>query len=70
MCSFMTGFVLAVTTSPMDVIKTRIMSQKLGAPIYSGLIDCAVKTHRNEGVMGFYKGFFPQWARFGPMNVI
>ncbi|KAL4460985.1 hypothetical protein ABPG74_016457 [Tetrahymena malaccensis] len=69
-CSFVTGFVLSVTTSPMDVIKTRIMSQKMGAKTYNGLIDCAVKTYQFEGIKGFYKGFIPQWCRFGPMNVI
>lgn len=42
----------------------------MGASTYTGVIDCTIKTFKNEGLMGFYKGFIPQWARFGPMNII
>ena len=45
MCAFSTGFVLTITTSPMDLMKTRIMSQEAGHRIYNGLIDCAIKTY-------------------------
>lgn len=41
-CAFITGFVLACTTSPMDLMKTRIMSQEAGKKIYKGLMDCAL----------------------------
>jgi hypothetical protein len=46
------------------------MSQPVNQKIYNGLIDCAVKTYKSEGYMGFYKGFIPQWMRFGPFNII
>lgn len=69
-CSLVTGIVLTVTTAPIDLIKTRIMSQSAGIQIYKGMTDCAVKTWKQEGFKAFYKGFWPQWMRFGPFNVI
>jgi hypothetical protein len=36
------------------------------APIYNGLFDCFGKVLRNEGPLGFYKGFLPIWGRFAP----
>lgn len=59
MCAFTTGFALTITTSPMDLMKTRIMSQEAGYRVYNGLIDCAIKTYKKEGILAFYKGFFP-----------
>lgn len=44
-CAFTTGFALTLTTSPMDLMKTRIMSQEAGHRVYSGLVDCAIKTY-------------------------
>lgn len=67
-CSVVTGIVLTITTAPIDLIKTRIMSQN--EKIYNGMIDCARKTIKKEGLRAFYKGFWPQWMRFGPFNVI
>eukprot|EP00958_Prasinococcus_capsulatus_P019200 scaffold2339_cov368-Prasinococcus_capsulatus_cf.AAC.9 len=37
---------------------------------YSGTIDCLLTTLRSEGVMAFYKGFFPTWFRLGPWSYI
>lgn len=69
-CSIVTGIMLTITTAPIDLIKTRIMTQTLEHKIYNGMIDCAIKTVKQEGVKAFYKGFWPQWMRFGPFNVI
>lgn len=69
-CSVVTGIVLTITTAPIDLVKTRIMSQKTGDNVYNGMLDCAVKTIKAEGSKAFYKGFWPQWMRFGPFNVI
>ncbi|KAJ6730285.1 MITOCHONDRIAL DICARBOXYLATE CARRIER-RELATED [Salix viminalis] len=50
--SFAAGFVAAVASNPVDVIKTRVMNMKVepgkAAP-YSGAIDCAMKTVKAEG---------------------
>lgn len=69
-CSLVTGIMLTITTSPIDLIKTRIMSQPLDQKFYDGMVDCAIKTVKKEGFTAFYKGFWPQWMRFGPFNVI
>ena len=47
-----------------------MMSQTIGNRKYTGMIDCVVKTLKSEGPKAFYKGFLPQWMRFGPFNVI
>ncbi|KAJ8424669.1 hypothetical protein Cgig2_014141 [Carnegiea gigantea] len=47
--SFAAGFVAAVASNPVDVIKTRVMNMKVipgEAPPYSGALDCALKTVR------------------------
>ncbi len=51
---------MSVTSSPADVVKTRIMSQCFkGGHLYHGSIDCFIKTFKSEGIIGFYKGFWP-----------
>ncbi|XP_059436113.1 mitochondrial uncoupling protein 5-like [Corylus avellana] len=72
--SFAAGFVAAVASNPIDVIKTRVMSMKMEAgapaPPYSGALDCAVKTVKAEGLMALYKGFIPTISRQGPFTVV
>ncbi|KAE8009247.1 hypothetical protein FH972_005696 [Carpinus fangiana] len=72
--SFAAGFVAAVASNPIDVIKTRVMSMKMeagaAAPPYSGALDCAVKTVKVEGLMALYKGFIPTISRQGPFTVV
>ncbi|XP_016690544.2 mitochondrial uncoupling protein 5 [Gossypium hirsutum] len=71
--SFAAGFVAAVASNPIDVIKTRVMNMKVapGAePPYSGALDCALKTVRAEGPMALYKGFIPTISRQGPFTVV
>ncbi|KAL9245605.1 hypothetical protein vseg_019234 [Gypsophila vaccaria] len=66
--SFAAGFVAAVASNPVDVIKTRVMNMKKGA--YSGALDCFLKTVKAEGPMALYKGFIPTIARQGPFTVV
>eukprot|EP01089_Gocevia_fonbrunei_P001375 TRINITY_DN1127_c0_g1_i1.p1 TRINITY_DN1127_c0_g1~~TRINITY_DN1127_c0_g1_i1.p1 ORF type:complete len:309 (-),score=36.08 TRINITY_DN1127_c0_g1_i1:94-1020(-) len=66
--SMVTGFVAASAVSPVDVTKTRLMSQK--TKIYSGVMDCMLKTVKNEGFFALYKGFLPLWFRIGPWCVV
>jgi|LauGreDrversion4_2_1035121.scaffolds.fasta_scaffold917057_1 hypothetical protein len=54
--SFVAGVACAITTSPADVVKTRIMNVCVDKPNYSGVVDCAVKIFKVEGPLGFYKG--------------
>ncbi|EEF39707.1 mitochondrial dicarboxylate carrier protein, putative [Ricinus communis] len=71
--SFAAGFVAAVASNPIDVIKTRIMNMKVEAgakPPYKGALDCAMKTVKAEGPMALYKGFIPTISRQGPFTVV
>ncbi|KAJ1442154.1 Mitochondrial carrier protein [Sesbania bispinosa] len=71
--SFAAGFVAAVVSNPVDVIKTRVMNMKVepgAAPPYSGALDCVLKTVRAEGPMALYKGFVPTITRQGPFTVV
>ncbi|XP_068599151.1 mitochondrial adenyl nucleotide antiporter SLC25A24-like [Brachionichthys hirsutus] len=42
---------------PMEVLKTRLTLRKTGQ--YSGMMDCAKKIMKTEGVKAFYKGYVP-----------
>ena len=70
--SFAAGFVAAVASNPIDVIKIRVMNMvPPGAvPPYSGALDCALKTVKAEGPMALYKGFIPTISRQGPFTVV
>ncbi|ETV64893.1 hypothetical protein H257_18289 [Aphanomyces astaci] len=67
-CSMFAGFMAATVTSPVDVIKTRIMHQS--TQVYSGSVDAFQKIVRSEGIAGLYKGWFPNWMRLGPHTMI
>ena len=71
--SMIAGFVTAFVTSPVDVVKTRVMNQRIkgeGVVLYKSTIDCIAKTIRSEGIFGLYKGFIPNWMRIGPHTII
>jgi solute carrier family 25 oxoglutarate transporter 11 len=71
--SFAAGFVAAVASNPVDVIKTRVMNMKVEAgetPPYNGALDCALKTVKAEGPLALYKGFIPTISRQGPFTVV
>ena len=71
--SFAAGFVAAVASNPIDVIKTRVMNMKVeagGEMPYKGALDCAMKTVRAEGALALYKGFIPTISRQGPFTVV
>jgi Mitochondrial carrier protein len=54
---------------PMDTIKTRLVTQSLkaGSMPYKGIVDCAVRVAREEGVKAFYKGLPPRLVSVVPM---
>ncbi|XP_015108696.1 mitochondrial uncoupling protein Bmcp [Diachasma alloeum] len=68
----------AIASTPIDVIRTRLMNQRrtltsngaLCPYIYKGSIDCFIKTCANEGFFALYKGFVPTFLRMGPWNII
>jgi hypothetical protein len=50
--SIIAGLVTTTTTNPVDVIKTRVMSDASGLK-YKGPIDCALQIVKNEGLSAF-----------------
>lgn len=70
--SLVSGMVSAVVSTPLDVVKTRLVNQsaKTTGILYTGMIDCAIKTVRNEGFLALYKGFVPSYTRLAPWQFV
>ncbi|XP_018584146.2 brain mitochondrial carrier protein 1 isoform X1 [Scleropages formosus] len=70
--SFTCGLAGALASNPVDVVRTRMMNQRVlaGNPIYKGTLDGVMQTWKNEGFFALYKGFWPNWLRLGPWNII
>lgn len=52
------AFVAGVLTNPMDVVKTRLMTQAASTQVpYKSALDCLVTVVRTEGVGKLYAGF-------------
>lgn len=73
------GFVAAVVTNPVDVVKTRLMNQGSAAAQsaadssaihYRGMGHCFATIAAQEGLAGFYKGFAPNFLRLGPQTIM
>jgi len=68
--ALISGFVSTVVSSPFDVVKSRVMGQPLNpdgtGKMYSGMVDCFVKSATNEGPMSLYNGFWPNFGRVVP----
>lgn len=62
------GTAFWIFTYPTDVIKSRLQTQRFEAPMYGGIIDCAQKLYRAEGLAGLYRGIGPCLARAFPAN--
>ncbi|NXG06015.1 KMCP1 protein, partial [Sakesphorus luctuosus] len=72
--SFTCGLAGALASNPVDVVRTRMMNQRSqkhgGHSTYKGTLDCLLQTWKNEGFFALYKGFWPNWLRLGPWNII
>lgn len=60
--SFLAGLVAATVTSPIDVIKTRVMSSHH----QQGILHLIRDINRAEGVGWVFKGWVPSFLRLGP----
>lgn len=63
------GFFAAFFSLPLDMVKTRLQRQTKaadGAVVYKGMADCFVKVARTEGLLRFYRGFWPYFFRMAP----
>ena len=68
--SLLAGLCSAFVSLPFDLLKTRLQSQSAASPLYSGILDCALKTLRKEGAAGFWAGLGPYCGRIAPHSVI
>lgn len=56
------GVCLVLAGYPMDTIKVRLQTSALQSsaavhgPVFAGPLDCVIRTVRNEGIRGLYKG--------------
>ncbi|KAK1519203.1 hypothetical protein CPAR01_15641 [Colletotrichum paranaense] len=63
--SFLAGVMAATVTSPIDVIKTRVMS----ASTQEGLAHTLAKIYKAEGLGWMFKGWVPSFLRLGPQTI-
>ncbi|RLO10852.1 hypothetical protein DYB28_009421 [Aphanomyces astaci] len=63
--SLVAGFAGAVVSSPLDVIKTRLMAHQNNRH-YTGVLDCGRELYQLHGVRAFYKGFAAYYLREAP----
>ncbi|KAH6683073.1 mitochondrial carrier domain-containing protein [Halenospora varia] len=63
--SFLAGFVATTVCSPVDVIKTRIMSSHES----KGLGKLLADVYRVEGVGWMFRGWVPSFIRLGPHTI-
>ncbi|XP_063530875.1 solute carrier family 25 member 35-like isoform X2 [Cydia strobilella] len=66
--------VKTISLTPMDVIMTRLYNQAVDVNgqglLYSGIVDCAKKITKAEGLLAFYKGMGPSYLRQAPHTVL
>jgi dicarboxylate transporter 10 len=63
--SFLAGFVATTICSPVDVIKTRIMSSTEPKGLFRLLTDI----YHAEGVRWMFRGWVPSFIRLGPHTI-
>ncbi|EME29947.1 mitochondrial carrier (BOU / S-adenosylmethionine carrier) [Galdieria sulphuraria] len=50
------GGLAAAMTTPFDVIKTRLQTQRIERPKYKGIFHCIILMSKEEGFLAFFKG--------------
>ncbi|KAG2417443.1 hypothetical protein HFD88_008662 [Aspergillus terreus] len=72
--SAIAGFFASFLSLPFDFIKTRLQKQqkdpKTGQLPYRGLVDCARKVAKEEGLLRFYRGFGTYYVRIAPHALV
>ena len=69
LASMCAGVACAVASLPPDNIKTKLQNmpiQEDGTYPYKGVIDCAISTARNEGILKYWVGLPTYTMRVGP----
>jgi solute carrier family 25 aspartate/glutamate transporter 12/13 len=61
------GAIAASSTTPIDVVKTRLQVQaRKGQETYANILDCFIKIGKQEGWKAFFKGVGPRTLRSSP----
>jgi len=62
------GALGASAVYPLNVLRTRLQTQgtAMHPPTYTGIMDVARKTIKNEGLRGLYKGLTPNLLKVAP----
>ncbi|CAA0832082.1 Mitochondrial substrate carrier family protein [Striga hermonthica] len=70
--STIAGTISTIMTTPIDMVKTRLMMQRESKRVgsYKSGLHCAYKVLQTEGPRGLYKGGFAIFARLGPQTMI
>ena len=70
--AFGSGFFMAITVTPFDMIRTQLMnnSNNFTKTNKIGFIECVRKIINNQGLLGLYSGFIPIWLRFAPTTCL
>jgi len=63
MASFVAGFVLCLASEPMDNIQVKLTTQSMNKEEqkYNGIAGTAMTIMKEEGPLGFFRGFFIAW---------
>lgn len=64
----LSGYALWTAVYPVDIVKSKLQTDSLTRPAYSGSISVAKDIFRKAGLKGFYKGFIPTILRAAPAN--
>jgi dicarboxylate transporter 10 len=67
--SLMAGFVATTICSPVDVIKTRVMSASPAESKGHNFIELLRDVFRKEGVKWMFRGWTPSFIRLGPHTI-
>lgn len=61
----------AAITTPLDVVRTRMMAQTVGSPgAFKNGLDCAIKTISLEGPAAMFRGLAPRCMLIAPSSAI
>jgi len=67
------GALAAIIMTPVDVVKTRLMTQKpdaQGVLPYAGILQCLLKVSGEEGPGALMKGVTPRCLYLGPLSAV
>jgi len=67
------SFCANIVANPFDVVKSRMQNMAIsadGKAMYSGMVDCFVKSVKAEGPTVLYAGFTPAFIKLAPYTVI